>query len=166
MDRSLDSLSSDFKPLAIEVLARLVERGVHVLIVQTSRTKAEHEANIASGASRVGLSKHLPRRLRGIVEGSADDDKADAIDLVPYEVFQLKGVDKLAWSDISSPEAAAAFTNIIELGEMLGLRSGGRWKNPHDPGHLELLFPGERYGDIPRTSAAWTAHGLPSVVRV
>lgn len=160
MDRSLDSLSSEFKPLAIEVIARLVERGVHVLIVQTSRSPEEHRQNLANGTSSVRLSKHLPRKIRGLIAGTADDEKADAIDLVPFDVWQLAGPDKVMWSDVSSAEAKAAFGAIVELGEMLGLRSGGRWQTPHDPGHLELLFPGEHYRDIPVTSAAFAAHGV------
>lgn len=135
MDRSLDSLSSDFKPLAMEVLARLVERQVCVLIVQTSRTIEEHHANLANGTSATTLSKHLPRVLRGVGTGTADDGKADAIDLCPYELYQLHGPDKLQWGD-----ADPAWAVIGEVGERLGLRWGGRWKSPHDPGHLEFVL--------------------------
>src|ERR1044071_448974 len=156
MDRALDSLSSDCKPLVIEVLARLVERGVYVLIVQTSRTLEEHQANLQNGTSATKLSKHLPRKMRGRISGTADDLKSDAIDLCPFEVWQLAGPDKLIWSDVASPEAGSAFAAIRDLGEMLGLRSGARWKAPHDPGHLEYLFDGEHYADIPATSAAYT----------
>lgn len=140
MDRALDSLSSDFKPLAIEVLARLVERGVMVMIVQTSRTVAEHRENLANGTSRTAKSKHLPRRIRGMVAGTADDEKADAIDICPYETYQLHGIDKLAWVENATRESAEAFSAIGEIGEALGLRWGGRWSDPHDPGHLELVF--------------------------
>lgn len=139
MDRSLDSLSSEFKPIIIDVLARLVERNVLIMIVQTGRTMAEHLANLASGASKAPLSKHLPRKLRGIITGTADDEKSDAIDLCPYATYQICGPDKLAWKDDDSPEAAAAFKTIGELGEAHGLRWGGRWISPHDPGHLELI---------------------------
>jgi hypothetical protein len=66
----------------------------------------------------------------------------------------------LHWSDDDSPEAVAAFAAVVEIGEALGLRSGGRWEHPHDPGHLELLFPGEHYRDIPISSAAYQQHGL------
>ena len=144
-----------------ELLARLTEHVVPILIVQTSRTVEEHETNLANGASRVSRSKHLPRRIRGVIEGSAEDDKADAIDLVPFEVFELHGADKLAWTETATPESMAAFAMIGVIGEGLGLRWGGRWTQPHDPGHLEWLFPGERYRDIPTTSAAYAAHGMP-----
>jgi hypothetical protein len=136
MDRSLDSLSSDFKPLAIEVLARLVERHICVLIVQTSRTLAEHKINLANGTSSTLRSKHLPRSMRGFETGTADDHKADAIDLCPFDEYQLHGPDKLMWN-----AADPAWVEIGDVGEMLGLRWGGRWKNPHDPGHLEYVFP-------------------------
>jgi hypothetical protein len=140
MDRRLDSLSSDFKPLAMEVLARLVERGIAVLIVQTSRTPAEHAANLANGTSATAHSQHLPRRLRGLpLTGSLDDEKADAIDLCPYASYQLRGTSTLQW-ETTDPAWAA----IGEIGEALGLRWGGRWKRPHDPGHLEWQAPAGR----------------------
>ncbi len=147
MDRSLDSLSPEFKPLAMGVLARLVERGVMVMIVQTGRTMEEHEANRAKGASRATLSKHLPRRMRNVpveYQQGADADTCDAIDLAPYETYSLYGPDKLAWEE-APPELkekwGAAWDAIGEVGEAAGLRWGGRWKDPHDPGHLEFVFP-------------------------
>lgn len=140
MDRALDSLSSDFKPLVYEVLARLTERGVTVMIVQTSRTLAEHQVNLANGTSRTNKSKHLPRVLRGWSEEGLDAYKCDAIDLCPYETYQLCGADKLAWNEHATPQSTAAWAAIGEVGEALGLRWGGRWTDPHDPGHLELRF--------------------------
>ena len=136
MDRSLDSLSAAFRPLAFEVLARLVERQCLVMISQTSRTMEEHRINVAKRTSRTELSKHLPRSLRGYAPTDADINKADAIDLAPWEVWQAHGPDKLSW-DPKHP----TFAVIGEVGERLGLRWGGRWLDPHDPGHLELLVP-------------------------
>lgn len=143
MDRSLDSLSSDFKPIAMRVLARLVERGVPVMIVQTGRTMEEHQANLANGTSRAILSKHLPRRLRQPLEYAHDPnaEKSDAIDLAPYEVYQLHGPDKLAWNEHATSESSVAWAAIGEIGEAAGLRWGGRWQQPRDPGHLEFVFP-------------------------
>lgn len=147
MDRSLDSLSSQFKPIVFELLARLVERGVYVLIVQTGRTLAEHRQNLANGTSRTSLSKHLPRELRGFApelrSGLPDPDasKSDAIDLCPYDLFQIAGPDKLAWNEHETPATTAAWATIGEEAERLGLRWGGRWHDPHDPGHVEYVFP-------------------------
>jgi hypothetical protein len=123
------------------VLARLTERGVLVMIVQTSRTPAEQEENLKNGTTKVQYSKHLPRRLRGFPLGEyADADKCDAIDLCPYDVYLIAGPDKLAWAEYASPQIRAAWKAIGEIGEALDLRWGGRWSNPHDPGHLELII--------------------------
>jgi hypothetical protein len=137
MSRSLDDLSSRFKPKAIMVLARLVERGIPILIVDTLRTEAEQRAHVAKGTSVTMLSKHLPRRLRGaVVETDPDRDKADAMDICPYEMYALHGPDKLQW-DTHDP----VWKVIGEIVEAEGLRWGGRWRTPHDPGHMELTTP-------------------------
>lgn len=137
MDRALDSLSSACRAKVVEGLARLTERGVMVMIVQTSRTLAEAQANVANGTSATTHSKHLLRKLRGVGFPPTDPDinKADAIDLCPYDVYQLHGPAKLMWN-ASDP----AFRAIIEVGEALDFRSGGRWQKPVDPGHWELVI--------------------------
>lgn len=150
-ERSLDCLSTEFRQLVDRVLAQLVERGALVLIVQTQRTLAQHAQNLAAGTSATALSKHLPRRFRGL---TVEPDAVDAIDLCPYDLYQRVGPDKLAWAD------DGAFAVIGEVAERYErLRWGGRWKKPHDPGHLELLFDGERYADIPSSAAAFSRHG-------
>ena len=138
MDRSLDSLSFEFKPVAFAWIARCVERGVPVMIVQTSRTPAEHATNLANETSGTTLSLHLPRKLRESQFGVLIDDldKADAMDLAPWETYQAHGPDKINW-DAHSRE----FGIIAEECERLGLRSGVRWRKPFDPGHGELLLP-------------------------
>lgn len=119
MSRRLDDLSPRFKPLAIELVARAVEAGIPVLIVDTLRTPEEHDANLAKGVSWTRRSKHLT---------------GDAIDLCPYETFQAHGPDKLAWTD------TPLFQRLGALGEGLGLRWGGRWK-VRDLGHFEYVAP-------------------------
>lgn len=117
MSRRLDDLAPQFKPLAIELLARLVEAGICVRIVDTLRTEEEHRANLLKGVSWVKRSKHLD----GL-----------AIDICPYEVWQSSGANKLNW-DADHP----IWQRIGEIGEALGLRWGGRWKQ-RDMGHFEL----------------------------
>lgn len=139
-NRSLDALSSDFRPRVFELLARLVERGILVKIVQTSRTMEEHLQNVANGTSRTSLSKHLPRRMRGLTTDVANLDKCDAIDVCPYDFYQLHGANKLQWKS-DDP----AFRVIGEEAEKLDLRWGGRWHDPPDPGHCELILsPADR----------------------
>jgi len=58
MSRRLDDLSDRFRPLAMQLLARTVEAGIPVVIVDTLRTEAEHQANLAKGVSWTTHSKH------------------------------------------------------------------------------------------------------------
>lgn len=120
MSRALDDLDPRFKPLACYLLARCVEAGIQIMIVDTLRTPAEHAANLASGVSWTQRSKHL--------EGLA-------IDICPYDTYQLAGPDKLKW-DSSDP----VWQRIGAIGEKLGLRWGGRWAQK-DLGHFEYVPP-------------------------
>lgn len=117
MSRALDDLHPDFRPKAVELLARCLEAGIPLMIVDTLRTQAEHEANLAKGVSWTKHSKHLD----GL-----------AIDVCPFESFQLNGPDKLQWKS-DDP----VWQKIGPIGEALGLRWGGRWTKP-DLGHFEL----------------------------
>lgn len=145
MSRALNDLSSQMRPKAFELLARLNERGVMVMIVDTLRTRAEHAANLAKGTSKVTLSKHLPRALRGITSTDPDNnEKADAIDVCLYEEWLAHGPDKLNWNS-----ADPQWKIVGEEMERLGLRWGGRWLDPVDPGHGELVFA----EDVARTQA-------------
>lgn len=119
MSRALNDLDPRFQPLAMELLARCVEAQIMVFIVDTLRTKAEHQANLARGVSWTKHSKHLD----GL-----------AIDICPYGQYSLNGIDKLQW-DGSDP----VWQRIGVIGEALGLGWGGRWKQK-DLGHFEY-FP-------------------------
>lgn len=120
MSRRLDDLSPRFKPLAMELLARCVEVGIAVMILDTLRTPAEHAANLAKGVSWTPHSKHLD---------------GDAIDICPYYQYSLHGEDKLQWDG-----ADPAWATIGRIGEDLGLRWGGRWTQ-RDWGHFEYVAP-------------------------
>lgn len=117
MSRALNDLAPTFKPQAIELLARLTEAGVCVLIVDTLRTQAEHEANLRNGTSWTRHSKHLD----GL-----------AMDVCPFQQWALHGPDKLQWN-ANDP----VWATIARVAESLGLRSGYRWKQK-DCGHVEL----------------------------
>jgi peptidoglycan L-alanyl-D-glutamate endopeptidase CwlK len=116
-DKKLDDLAPDFKLLAVELLARLVETGILVCIVETLRTEAQHQEDLASGHSWVTHSKHQD----GL-----------AIDICPFSVWTEKGEDKLQW-DASDP----IWARIGEIGKKLGLTWGGDWE-VRDMGHFEL----------------------------
>jgi hypothetical protein len=120
VSRALDDLSDDFRPLAVELLARCVEAGIAVVVVDTLRTPEEHAQNLLNGTSWTTHSKHLD---------------GDAIDIAPFETYALHGGDKIRW-DASD----TVWRKIGMLGEALGLRWGGRWTIP-DLGHFELVRP-------------------------
>lgn len=120
MSRRLDDLSPRFRPLAMELLARTVEAGIPVVIVDTLRTPEEHAANLARGVSWTTHSKHLD---------------GDAIDICPYAIYDAHGPDKLLW-DAGDP----IWTKLGALGESLGLRWGARWAQK-DMGHFEYVAP-------------------------
>lgn len=128
VSRSLDHLSERFRPLAFELLARCIEADIHVLIVCTRRDWEDHQKNLANGTSWTKVSKHLDGLLyRQAPTGS------DAIDICPFLIWQLHGLDKLQWS-ADDP----VWTKLGRIGEGLGLRWGGRWSKP-DLGHLEFV---------------------------
>lgn len=117
MSRKLDDLDPQMRPLAFELLARLTEAGLCVMVIDTLRTPEEHAANLAKGVSWTKHSKHL-------------DGKA--IDICPFFLWDLYGPDKLQW-DAADP----VWQKVGEIGERVGLKWGGRWK-VRDMGHFEI----------------------------
>ena len=118
MSRRLDDLSPRMLPLAERLLARCVEAGIMVMIVDTLRTPEEQAANVKKGVSWTLRSKHLT---------------GDAIDICPYETYALHGPDKLQWDG-----ADPVWKRLGVIGESLGLK-WGVVKNGQqiDPGHFE-----------------------------
>jgi hypothetical protein len=55
--------------------------------------------------------------------------------LAPYDVYALAGPDKLMW-DSANP----VWGKLGAIGERLGLRWGGRWRQK-DMGHFEYVPP-------------------------
>lgn len=117
MSRRLDDLHPDFKPKAMELLARCVEQGIAVMVIDTLRTPEEHAENLRKGVSWTTRSKHL-------------DGKA--IDICPYLQWDLHGPDKLQW-DAADP----VWAKLANIGRSLGLICGYDWK-VKDMGHFEL----------------------------
>lgn len=120
MSRRLDDLDLRFKPLAMELLARLTEANILVLIVDTLRTPEEHAENLRRGVSWTLRSKHLD----GL-----------AIDVCPYKIYDLHGPDKLQWDANDG-----IWQSIGAIGKALGLRWGGDWQQK-DMGHFEYVAP-------------------------
>ena len=115
MSRRLDDLSARFRPLAVELLARCVEAGLPVTIIDTRRTPEEHQANLAAGTSWIDRSLHLD---------------GDAIDLCPTVLLPVKG-----WHP-----ASPLWAQLGVIGERVGCGWGGRWVQ-RDLGHFEWRAP-------------------------
>lgn len=118
MSRSLNDLEPIFRARCFELLARLAEARVPVVIVNTRRTAEEQALNIKRGVSWVTHSKH---------------EDGLAIDVCLYDTYDVHGDYKLDWNT-NDP----AWETIGRIGEDLGLVWGGRWKQK-DMGHFEAL---------------------------
>lgn len=117
MSRSVDTLDPRFRPIALELLAKLVEQRIYVVIVDTRRTKEEHDENVKKGVSWTTRSKHID----GL-----------AIDLAPVSSYNGPGTTNVSW-DATHP----AWAIMGAIGKSLGLIWGGEWK-VRDLGHFEL----------------------------
>jgi len=74
------------------------------------RSETEQRRHVAAGRSRTLSSRHLTGRAFDVdVLGLGRDE-------IPKEFFDALGA----------------------YGEALGLKWGGRWRDPYDPGHFEL----------------------------
>lgn len=128
MDTSLDHLTPEMKPLAMELLARCVERRIFVVIIRTLTTPEEEQAEIDAGNSWTHHSLHLPQPPSGL---------SDAIDVAPLLQYLEKGGVQIDW-DNNDPN----WTKIIAIGESLGLHSGKNFPKP-DLGHFQRVKPVE-----------------------
>lgn len=120
MSRALDDLSPQMRPLADKFLAKLMEARIPVMIVDTLRTPKEQAANVAKGVSWTLNSRHLT---------------GDAIDIAPYDIYDLHGPDKAEWD-----ETDPIWQKIGAIGQACGLKWGVVKANGTriDLGHFEL----------------------------
>jgi hypothetical protein len=114
MITDLNSLHPFFRDQVTTLIAKCKAKGIELAIVETYRTHAkQHEYKSMGGdytTAKAGQSRHQ----YGL-----------AVDVVP--IVNSKPV----WKN------ASLWKKIGIVGEKLGLRWGGRWKNPYDPGHFE-----------------------------
>jgi hypothetical protein len=121
--RSLDDLDPRFRPIVVEFLARAIEAKIPLLVVETRRTLAEHEANVKAGKSWTPHSKHI----RGM-----------AIDVVPYHYYGPGRADKrLLWDVKDAAISDPIWEKLGEIGEACGMKWGGRWTQRDCP-HFEM----------------------------
>lgn len=120
MSKKLEDLHYLFRPYAEALLAECEAAGVPLVVIDTRRTEEEHQRNLARGVSWTKRSKHID----GL-----------AIDVCPVELITAKH-----WA----PESPL-WLKIGEIGERLGMRWGGRWKQ-RDLGHFEWVEPQQNVG--------------------
>ncbi len=111
---ALEALHPYFRDKIITLINDCKAQGIQLAVVESYRTHAKQNEYKTMGKkytrSGGGKSKHQ----YGL-----------AVDLVPM-------VDSVAiWDN------KALWTRVGVTGEKLGLRWGGRWKKPYDPGHFE-----------------------------
>jgi hypothetical protein len=136
MSNRIRDLCPRIRDRAGQVVFELAARGIAVCVVDTLRTPAEHERNVAAGVSWTKRSKHLPAvncpACGSLPNSLGGKGLAHAFDIAPYEQYQLHGPDKVQWS-ANDP----AWAIIGEEIKAVGLRWGGDWKQ-RDLGHGEL----------------------------
>ncbi len=114
MIADVDALHPYFRDKIIELIKQCKAKGIELAIVETYRTHAKQDEYKTMGKKYTSSGAGRSRHQYGL-----------AIDIVPI-------VDSVAvWDN------AALWKKIGMTGEKLGLRWGGRWKKPFDPGHFE-----------------------------
>jgi len=114
MIADLEALHPFFRDKISQLITICKAKGIELALVETYRTHAKQNEYKSMGKkytrSGGGHSKHQ----YGL-----------AVDVVPI-------VDSIAqWDDTK------LWKKVGTVGEQLGLRWGGRWRNPYDPGHFE-----------------------------
>lgn len=146
MARLLAELSLDFRPQAVELLARLTEARIPVLITATGRSATEQAEAVRTGHSKVQHSRH---------------QDGEAIDLVLYETWKRAGTigtpTKLDWDPFryapdgkvvrdhrGAKQLEPEWAKLVEIVQRLGLRSGATFGETYqgaldgwDCGHAE-----------------------------
>lgn len=110
----LQSLHPYFRDRILELIKICHAKGIELAIVETYRTNTKQREY-----------KSMGRKYTRSGAGSSKHQYGLAIDVVPM-------IDSTAqWNNI------ALWRKVGVLGERLGLRWGGRWRHPFDPGHFE-----------------------------
>lgn len=110
----LHALHPFFRDKIQTLMAECRKQGIELAIVETYRTHAKQNEYKGMGRGYTSSGAGKSRHQYGL-----------AVDVVPI-------VDSAAvWDN------TALWKKIGVTGEKLGLRWGGRWKKPYDPGHFE-----------------------------
>jgi hypothetical protein len=114
MIADLNALHPFFRDKIEELIVRCRKQGIELAIVETYRTHAKQNEYRTMG-----------RKYTNSTGGKSKHQYGLAVDVVPL----VKGV--AVWDNV------LLWRKVGLAGEKLGLRWGGRWRNPYDPGHFE-----------------------------
>lgn len=114
MITSLEALHPYFRDKILQLISLARSKGIELAVVETYRTHAKQNEYKTMGKKFT--------RMRG---GSSKHQYGLAVDLVPMVNGQPQWHNMQLWRKVGV------------MGERLGLRWGGRWRSPFDPGHFE-----------------------------
>jgi hypothetical protein len=149
MIADLEALHPDFRELVKTLIAQCKAKGIELAVVESFRTRAKQNEYRSMG-----------KRYTRSSGGSSKHQYGLAVDVVPL-------VDSIAvWDNL------ALWRKVGITGEKLGLRWGGRWRHPFDPGHFEwtqgLTARELAQGTFPKVTPSDTArlrHELSELAR-
>ena len=114
MINDLNALHPYFRDKIKTLINECKAKGIELAVVETFRTHAKQNEY-----------KFMGKKYTNSTGGKSKHQYGLAVDLVPI-------VDSVAvWDNV------ALWKKVGVVGEKLGLRWGGRWKKPYDPGHFE-----------------------------
>ncbi|HET9053538.1 MAG TPA: M15 family metallopeptidase [Cyclobacteriaceae bacterium] len=114
MIADVNALHPYFRDKVLELVEKCKAKGIELAFVETYRTHAKQN-------EYKGMGKKYTRSGGG----KSKHQYGLAVDVVPV----VKG--EAQWDNL------ALWRKIGVIGERLGLRWGGRWRHPFDPGHFE-----------------------------
>ena len=109
-----NALHPYFRDKVLDLIERCKEKGIELAFVETYRTHAKQN-------EYKGMGKKYTRSGGG----KSKHQYGLAVDVVPIVNGEAQ------WDNL------ALWRKIGVIGEKLGLRWGGRWRHPFDPGHFE-----------------------------
>lgn len=130
MSKDINSLHPDLKPLCEQFLADCSNAGLDVRLIFTYRSPEEQDVLYAQGRTTPGS---IVTNLRGgqSKHSLTLPDGSPASKAFDFGIFR----DDKYITDGQDPDYLIAG----EFGERLGMLWGGRWHNPVDPSHLQIV---------------------------
>ena len=114
MIADLTALHPYFRDRIVELIKVCKAKGIELAVVETYRTHAKQHEYKTMGKSYTSSGAGKSKHQYGL-----------AIDIVPIV------------NDVAVWDNTALWRKVGVAGEKLGLRWGGRWRKPYDPGHFE-----------------------------